>query len=135
MGRDFKLQGQGGNVYQVAVTLITLCEANEQLGLAAEGIHQAKEVLTIFERVSDIRKQAYTSVTFVLALGGENQLDPAEEAVSPTIRLLPGEGEEYWVGQANSTLGYIYHRKGDGEKVAYRFKTTLEIGSRFEWHH
>ena len=129
-----KLERERGNDRQVAVTLITLCKANGQLGLAAEGIHQAKEALETFERIGDVGKHALSLLTLASTLLCDDQLDAAEESVSRSIQLLPEKGEEYLVGQAHSVLGNIYRHRGEREKAIHHFETTLEIGSRFEWH-
>ena len=134
LDNTLEIERKRGNDYRVALTLIALSELNVVLCLLKEGVDQVKEALEIFERIGDVGKQAYSLVTLAFALVVGHQLDAAEEAVSRAIQLLPEKGEEYSVGQAHSVLGNIYRFKGEGEKAASHFKTTLEIGSRFEWH-
>ena len=129
-----KLERERGNDRRVALILATLPSANAQLGLAKEGIDQAKEALEIFERIGDVEKQADSLVTLSAALVGDEQFDAAEVAASRAIQLLPGKGGEYSVCQAHFFLGCLYHRKGEKEKATHHLETALEIATRFDWN-
>ena len=69
-----KLERERGNDYQVALTLVVLCQVNRMLDLPQEGANQAKKALEIFERIGDIGKQGYCLVALAFALNRDNQL-------------------------------------------------------------
>ena len=128
-----KLEREQGNEDRVALVLNDLSNANRNLGLYEEGIHQAKEALGIYERIGDAAGQAYSLIKVAWMFHGDKQLDAAEEAASRAIQLLPEECHTSLVGRAHRILGDIYCSKGERENAVRHFETALEIAAPFDW--
>jgi len=124
-----KLWRARGDDYQVAQTLIELCDANQIMGLPKEGIRQGKEASEIFERLGDTGKQVECLRGLARSLHSDGQLDAAEEAALRAIELLPEEGERLNFCRSHRTLGMIYDSKGNTEKAIHHLKIALEVAS------
>jgi len=124
-----KLWRARGDDYQVAQTLIELCDANQIMGLPKEGIRQGKEASEILERLGDTGKQVECLRGLARSLHSDGQLDTAEEAALRAIELLPEEGERLNFCRSHRTLGMIYHSKGNTEKAIHHLKIALEVAS------
>ena len=133
-----KLEREGGEDEDVALTLRRLSGANRQLGLYKEGMEQAREALGILERLgetvdqADSLDQADCLDDLARLLHSDGQLDAAEEAASRAISLLPKKGEEFLLCQSHLTLGNIYRSKGERRKAIDQLETALGIASAFK---
>jgi tetratricopeptide (TPR) repeat protein len=110
-----------------------LAAVNQLLGLYTEGIQQAEESLGIFKQLSHTLGQADSLQQLAWLLYKDDQLDAAEEAVSQSVNLLLGEGEQFTVCQGYSLLGEICHSKGETEKAITQFKAALGIAVSLDW--
>ena len=119
---------RGGDV-QVAQTLEELCDANRWMRLPEEGIQQAKEAQEIYKQLGDTTGQAYCLHQLAHLLSDDGQLDPAEDAASRSIELMPEEGNEYLLCRFHHTLAEVYMRKGEKEKSLHHFKASLRFAS------
>jgi tetratricopeptide (TPR) repeat protein len=135
LSHALKLYRERGDDLQVARALGRLCDTNRLIGLAKEGIQQAKEALRICERLSDRAEQAECLLVLGWLLRSDNQLDAAEEAAFRVIDLLQETGEQYRVCGAHRLLGDTYRSKGNTEKAIYHLEVALGIASSFNWHH
>ena len=131
--QTLKLQREQDNDLHVGRTLRFLAEANGRLGLFTEGIRQAKEALTIFERLGDILEQAATLLRLSWLFYDNKQLEPAESAASRSLDLLPETGEQFQVCQYRCVLGNIYRSRGEVEKAIEHLEAALGIASSFNW--
>ena len=91
--RSLKLWRERGNDRWAAETLAELSAVNLQIGLNEEGIKVVKDALEIWERLSDMGKQAACLIRLTWLLHSDKQLDAAEEAAFHAINLLPEKGE------------------------------------------
>ena len=123
-----------GDDPEVAYALFLLSRANRQLNLLKEAIQQTRKALGIYELLGNTAKQANCWVDLAELFRLEGQLDPAEEAASYAINLLPEEGQEFRVCQSHQKLAEIYQAKGEREKAIRHFEKALGIASAFEWH-
>lgn len=57
----------------------------------------------------------------------DKQLDPAEEAASRAIDLIPGKDKQFPIRQSHRTLGGIYQSKGETEKAVHYLEVALEL--------
>lgn len=135
LNHTLRLQRERGNHKRVALTLTMLSDANRALGLYKEGINQTKEALEIYERSGNTLSQARCLNHLSRLLCSDGQLDAAEDAANRTIELLPEKRQEFQACRAHLVLGNIYCSKGEREKAIHHFEMTLEIASRFNWHH
>ena len=119
--------------FRVADTLKLLARANYFLNLTDEATQQVKESLGIFELDNHIQGQADCLQQLAEMLCGDNQLDAAEEAISRSINLLLGKGEQFRVCQGYLLLGRVCHSKGETEKAINHFETALGIASSSNW--
>ena len=129
-----ELWRERGDDHQVALTLSYLSNANRDIGLAKEGMRQAREASEIFEKLGDTVNQAGCLVDLARSLQLENQLEAAEEAASRAIDLLPEKGKQFEVCEGDRVLGSICTSKGDREKAIYHFEAALGIATSFGWH-
>ena len=129
-----KLERERGDDDRVAFTLNQLSDANRLLCCYREGIHQAKEALEIYTRISDMANQAYSLIQLACLLCEDNQLDAAEDAAFLAVQLLPEKGREFLVCRSHRILGDIYDSKGEKEKAIHHFEVALGIASRFNWN-
>ena len=130
---SLKLERERGDNFEVALTLSCLSDANRGLGLYGEGIEQAREAMTIYERLGETVEQADCLVNLALLLSSDDQLDAAEEAAARAISLLPEKGQEFVHCQAHRALGNTYISKGEGGKAFDHFRKALGIASTFKW--
>ena len=119
--------------FQVAYALIKLSQANRALGLYKEGIQQAKEASGIYEQLGDAIGQATCWKDLSRLLRFDGQLATAEKAASHAVDLLPEEGQEFLVCQANRSLGEIHQAKNEREKAIHYFEKALSVASAFQW--
>jgi len=98
-------------------------------------MRQAKEALTIYERLGDTERQAECLIKLALLFQSDEQLDAAEEAAFRAIDLLPEKGQQFLVCESHQVLGNIYQSKGEIEKAIHHFEAAIEIASHFNWHH
>jgi len=124
-----KLWRARGDHYQIAQTLLELCDTNRLIGLPEEGIQQAKEASGIFERLGNTVKQAESLIELARLLHSDERLDAAEEAASHAINLLPEKGKQLNVCQSHRTLGNIYYSKGEAERAIHHLEVALRIAS------
>jgi tetratricopeptide (TPR) repeat protein len=129
-----KLWREQGNDFRVAEALWNMSAINHALHLCKEGILQAKEALGIYERLDDISGQARVLSALGYTLGGDGQLDAAEEAASRVISHFSDKGEQLSVCGCYRVLGNVCRSKGEREKAIDHFKSALEIASSFNWH-
>ena len=129
-----KLYRKRRDVFWVATTLRGLSDANRMLGLHEEGIRQAREALEIWQGVGNAARQAMCLTELAQLLYDDEQLEAAEDAISHTINLIPGTGEEYLLGRSHRLLGDIYRSKGDGEKAVHHYREAAQIASLGGWH-
>ena len=129
-----KLWRPRGDRYQIAQTLLELCDTNRLVGLPEEGIQQAKEASGIFERLGDTVKQAESLIEPARLLYSDEQFDAIEEAASRAINLLPEKGKQLNVCQGHHALGYIYYSKGEGEKAIHHLGLALRIASSLNYY-
>jgi tetratricopeptide (TPR) repeat protein len=127
-----KLWREGGNDFQIALTLRLLASANQKLLLRKEGILQAKESLGISEQLNDVWGQARSLQQLAWLLHYDDQPEAAEEAASRSIDLLP-DSEHFLACQGLRLLGNICRSKGETEKAINHFKAALEIASSSDW--
>jgi tetratricopeptide (TPR) repeat protein len=132
---SLKLWGERGDDVQ-ALALRHLSDANRWLGLHNEAALQAEEALEIYKRVGDTNGQSHCLYTLALSFfcRSDNELGAAEDAVSRTIDLVRGKGQEFLLCQSHHLLSFIYHYKGEKEKTLLHLETALEIASPFDWH-
>jgi tetratricopeptide (TPR) repeat protein len=128
-----ELERQRGNDSRVSLTLRHLSVVNRLLGFTKEGIEQAKEALEIYERTNDTGGQAVCLDDLAWSLYYDDQLGATENAASRAIGLISEEGHEYLLCKFHRVLGLVHRSKGEKEKAIHRFKSALEIGSRFSW--
>jgi len=128
-----ELEKERGNYHGVAQTLVSLSDANREMGFYEEGIQKTKEALGIFERLGDKAKRAECLNFLAWLLYDDKQLDAAEEAASRAIDLLEG-GEQFLVCGSHRVLGNIYHSKGERDKAIHHLEAALGIASSFNWH-
>ena len=129
-----KLERERGDDDRVALALMWLSSANQQLRLNEEGIQRAKEALEIYERLGGTTEQANSLTYLARSLYGCGQLDAAEEAASRAIDLLPEKGEELLICKSHRFLGDIYLSKGERGKAVHHYNVALGIASVFNWH-
>ena len=121
--------------FEVAQTLMGICDANRHLGLYKEGIEQAKEALEYFEQIDHILGRAESRKHLARLLYLDNQLDAAEEVALRAIDLLEGaESGRFPVCQCYHTLGLVCRSRGETEKAIEYFETALGIASSTSWH-
>ena len=89
-----KLWRERGDDYWVAGALNSLASANRFLGLYEEGIQQAREALSSFERLGNKMEEVACLVDLAHLLMDNKQLDEAEETIIRSINLLK-EGPEF----------------------------------------
>ena len=119
--------------FQVAQTLRLLADANNRLGLYAEGIQQAKKSSEMFKQLDDPPEQASSLQQLGWLLLEDGQLDAAEEVVSQSMDLLTGKGEQFHTWAGYELLGHICWSKGETEKAIKHFETALGIASSSNW--
>ena len=129
LSHSLRLWRERGEAFHVALTLRNLADADRRMSLCGEGIPQAKEASTIFERLGEVVRQAESLIILTWLLCGDGQLDAAEDAGSRVIDLLPKNGEELTVCHAHRALGEICQSKGETEKAIYHFEVALGIAS------
>ena len=112
-----------------AKTLRLLSRANYLLGHSVEAIQLVKESLALFEQLQHTQGQADSLQNLAELLRDDNQLDAAEEAISKSINLLLGSGEQFGVCKGYRILGKICHSKGETEKAIGYFETALGVVS------
>ena len=132
-----KLWRERRNDRRIAATLRYLSDANRLLYLYKEGIDQAREALEITKRLNRnnsklLQARAWNNLAGLLH--ADNQLDPAEEAASQAINLLPDKGSQFDICQSHRLLGNIYRAKGETEKAIAHYKTALGIVSPCNWN-
>ena len=132
-----KLWRERRNDRRIAATLRYLSDANRLLYLYKEGIDQAREALEITKRLNRnnsklLQARAWNNLAGLLH--ADNQLDPAEEAASQAINLLPDKGGQFDICQSHRLLGNIYCAKGETEKAIAHYETALGIASPCNWH-
>ncbi|KAF9780532.1 hypothetical protein BJ322DRAFT_1112530 [Thelephora terrestris] len=126
-----EIQRERGDAFQAAVLLRALSRANWKLRLFKEGIPQAEEALGAFQRLENAAGQAICLDNLARLFLDDNQLDPAQDAASHKIELLPEKGQESLLCQFHRLLGTIYHSKGEKEKATRHFETVLAIATPF----
>jgi len=131
--RALELSREQGDNEQVALTLRTLSDTNQLMGLLEEGIQQAREASETFEHLGNTEEQAECSIVLARALYEDNRLDAAEEAASRAIDSLPEK--QFRVCQGHCVLGDIYKSKGDKEKAIHHFEVALGIASSLNSDH
>ena len=129
LSHPLKLWREQGDDFQVAQTLMGLCNINQRMGLCVEGIPQAEEAYKILEQLGCVAEQAKCLIGLAGLLYEAKELDAAEEAGSRAINLLSEEGEELLVCQAHRVLGAIYQSKGQTKKAIHHFEVALGISS------
>jgi tetratricopeptide (TPR) repeat protein len=129
-----KLWRERGNNLQVAQTLRSLADTNRLLNLHKEGIRQVEEALKIYQRENHSLGQAYCWQLLAWLLFSDNQLDAAEAATSPMIKLFSGKGQEFDLCQCHRLLGEICRSKGKKKEAINHLETALRIASPFNWH-
>ena len=132
-----KLWRERRNDRRIAATLRYLSDANRLLYLYKEGIDQAREALEITKRLNRnnsklLQARAWNNLAGLLH--ADNQLDPAEEAASQAINLLPDKGGQFDICQSHRLLGNIYRAKGETEKAIAHYETALGIASPCNWN-
>jgi len=130
-----KLWREQGDDFEVAHTLRSLSDANQQLRLYEEGIQQAKEALKLCEQLNDTFGQADALYDLAWLLYESRQLDAAEEVASQSIDLLPERSDKFLVCGCHRLLGHIYFSKGDVEKAISHLEAALSIASSFGWYY
>ena len=123
-----------GSDPKVAQVLRLLSDVTQQLGFCKEGIEQVREAIGINERLGDTTMQAMCLIKLTFMLHQDGQLDPAEEAASRAINLIPEKGHEFRLCELHRALGGICRSKGEIEKAISHFKTALEIATPFNWN-
>ena len=129
-----KLWRDRGDLYQVALTLAYLSDANRFGGCSAEGIQQAKEALEIFEQLKDTMRQAQCLSFLALSFLRNGQVNTAEETASRAITLLSEDRKQIITLLCHQVLGSIYYIKDDREKAITHFGVSLGIASSHNWH-
>ena len=124
---SLNLWREQGNDVRVAETLTHLSDANRRMDLYEEGMQQAREASEIFKRFGHVVPQAECLIVLAHSLHDDGQPDAAEEAGLRAIDLLPEKGQEFYVCQAHSVLGDIYHRKDETEMAIHHLEMALEI--------
>ena len=134
LSHALKFERGKGNDDRVAFILNELSSASRLLGLCEEGVHQAKGALEIYERVGDKERQAYSLVGLAWLFYDDDRLSDAEEAASRAIQLLFGKDQEYLVCRSLRVLGCVHRSRSNSGEAIVRFKTALDIASRFSWN-
>ena len=129
-----KLWSEQGDDFHIARTLRFLAETNGRLGLFTEGIEQAKEALTIYERLGNVSERAAALHRLSWLFYDDKKLEAAEETASRLINLLPEKGKQFQVCQCHCVLGNICRSKGETQKAIDHFVAALGIASSFNWH-
>ena len=128
------LQRQRGDDHQVARTVMLLSDVNRLLGLFVEGIEQAREALTIHERIGDTIGQGQCLDSLTWLLFDDKQLDAAENAASRAVNLLSDKGQDHIIVGLHRVICKIHHSKGRKERAIHHLNTAIEIASLRDWH-
>ena len=124
-----------GRRHWVARASESLAITNRRLGLYKEGIPYAKEALEIWEQLDNEVAQSQCLCILAGLLHRDDQLGPAEEAVSQSIDLLQDKDQQHKICQSHRVLGEIHHSKGETETAINHFETAIKIASSSNWHH
>ena len=119
--------------YRVADTLISLADANRQVGLHQEGIEQACEALEIFTQLGETGKQTQCLVVIAWLRWKVEEFNTAE-AVAFLAMDLSGLHDQYQLFQCHKILGEIQRSKGNPKKAIHHSEASLRIASALKLH-
>ena len=134
LDRILKLDEVRGDYDRVAPILSSLSQTNRMLGFYKDGIQQARQALGIYKDIGTKTEQARCLIHLASLLRDNKEPDPAKEATSQAIALLPEQGEEHLACQVQRILGETYHSEGDRDQAFQHFNAALAIASNFGWH-
>ena len=129
LSHTLKLQRERGDDFGIASTLMHLVSTvNHSPDLCEEGIQQAREAMTIYQRLGNavevVRCHSWLSSLFRWA----NRLDDAEKCESQAIELadaLMPIIHPATRGALHGSLGMIYGCRGDREKSIFHIEASL----------
>ena len=128
-----ELGRERGNDVGATLRFRDLSDSNWLMVHRKEGVQLAKEALGACERLGDVVGQGWCLRHLAELLFKDDQLDPAEEAASRAINLLPENRHRLLVSGPHLTLGEIYRSKGSTEKAIHHYKVVLRIMSSLNW--
>ena len=136
-----KLHRERGDSHEIASTLKQLAAINSSSNSCEEGIQQAKEAITIYQRLGDMTQVASCYAHLSRLFRRANRLEDAEKSESQAIGLIDAlmpTADSMSRSSFHGDLRTIYSLRRDKKKLAFHVRATLAGASdrdtRFRLH-